>query len=312
MRLPQKKKPGDPIMAEDWNLLLEAIAARTPRPGTGLELIASSGGFAYSKPPQVHSDPGQPPFSVIGIEKAGASYQVTMKEGWVIERQPKSDTHPAVKFRMPKVNTTKLDATPRPQIGMAIGDTAWCRVKTNFDGLITEDPTIAVAAADQDGVHYAPEDPDASGVEGDYYIKLFKLENDAGTPRVRVYQQSDIEHWAQLWTGNNVGTGARVFKEHKEEENRFKFRTLVGLAGISVDENGDEIEISAAGANINWEIYQTTFSHDVDGHLVATRASLPEFTVYIRGGLVIGLVDPEDDPEDLQTIASDRNSVPDS
>ena len=27
MRLPQKKKPGDPIMAEDWNLLLDAIGA---------------------------------------------------------------------------------------------------------------------------------------------------------------------------------------------------------------------------------------------------------------------------------------------
>ena len=48
MRLPQKKKPGDPVLASDWNLLLEAIAARTPRPGAGLELTSSSGGFAYS------------------------------------------------------------------------------------------------------------------------------------------------------------------------------------------------------------------------------------------------------------------------
>ena len=29
-RLPQKKKPGDPVLAADWNTLLDAIAARTP------------------------------------------------------------------------------------------------------------------------------------------------------------------------------------------------------------------------------------------------------------------------------------------
>ena len=47
-RLPQKKKPGDPVLAADWNTLLDAIAARTPRAGTGLDLIASSGGFALA------------------------------------------------------------------------------------------------------------------------------------------------------------------------------------------------------------------------------------------------------------------------
>ena len=51
MRLPNKKKPGDPVLATDWNMLLDAIAARTPRHGPGLRLIASSGGFAYSMTP---------------------------------------------------------------------------------------------------------------------------------------------------------------------------------------------------------------------------------------------------------------------
>ena len=94
MRLPQKKKPGDPIMAEDWNLLLDAIAARTPRPGDGLKFISSSGGFAYAAPTAArrHSQ-GQPPFSVIGIAKSGGGYKVTIKEGWVIERQPKTGSN---------------------------------------------------------------------------------------------------------------------------------------------------------------------------------------------------------------------------
>ena len=312
MRLPQKKKPGDPVMAEDWNVLLDAITARTPRSGNGLKLICSSGGFAYSSPPQMVTHISHPPFSVIGMEKAGGSYKVTIKEGWVIERRPQSDMHPAVKFHIPKTSGTALNATPRPQLTMAIGATAWCRVQTDTQGMVSTDPTIVVDTADHDGLHYYPQDPDESGQTGDYYIKLFKLVDDGGTPAVVVYQQSDIEHWAQLWTGQNIGSGARIFKEYTDDENNYKFRCITGISPISVYENGDTIEVSFGGwvgANINWEIYQTTFSHDAEGHLVATRATSPEFTVYFRNGIAIGLVDPADNPQDLHVIASDRNSV---
>lgn len=47
MRLPSKKRPGNPILAKDWNLLIDALEARTPRPSAGLELVFTSGGFAY-------------------------------------------------------------------------------------------------------------------------------------------------------------------------------------------------------------------------------------------------------------------------
>lgn len=228
-RLPQKKRPGDPVLAEDWNTLLDAIAARTPRPGAGLELIASSGGFAYSQPGNsLIPRQSLPPFAVIGIEKAASSYEVIIKEGWVIERKPKSEDKPAVKFHMPKAGETTLDTIPRPKIAMSIGDTLWCKYQTDIMGEISEEPEVIVAAEDQDGTHYYPEDPEGSGQEGTYYVKLFKLEDDGGTPRVKVYQQSDIEHWGQLWTGENVGGGSRVYKVHKETENIYKFRTIIG------------------------------------------------------------------------------------
>ena len=70
MKLPTKKKPGDPVLASDWNLLLEAISARTPRPGFGLKLSETSGGFSYSSPPPIIRQKGQSPFSVIVIEKS--------------------------------------------------------------------------------------------------------------------------------------------------------------------------------------------------------------------------------------------------
>jgi hypothetical protein len=87
---------------------------------------------------------------------------------------------------------------------------------------------MIVSSSDEYGVHYKPEDPEESGVEGVYYVKILKLESDGGTPRVKVYQQSDIEHWGQLWTGRNLGSGSRVYKKHEDLENVFKFRTIIG------------------------------------------------------------------------------------
>ncbi|MBN8459440.1 MAG: hypothetical protein J0M04_16550 [Verrucomicrobia bacterium] len=297
MRLPNKKKPGDPVMAEDWNLLLDAVAARTPRPGDGLKFISSSGGFAYSSPRPVDSIQGHPPFSVIAIAKSGGGYLVTMKEGWVIERQPKTGSKPAVKFRMPKASGTALDSTPRPQIPMGFGSIAWCRVRTLADGSITGDPEIVVSAGDENGVHYYPEDPGASGQPGDCFIRLFKLESDGGVPRVRVYQQSDIEHWAQLWTGKNLGSGARVFKEHFEDENTYRFRTVKGILPIKAEENGDEIEISVGGGgNLNLTILYASF--DADGRKVMESPEV-ESVLYWRGGMFVGTTDPDDgDPPD--------------
>ena len=47
MRLPPKKIPGNPILASDWNTMVDALAARTPRPSASLEIVSTSGGFSY-------------------------------------------------------------------------------------------------------------------------------------------------------------------------------------------------------------------------------------------------------------------------
>ncbi len=47
MKLPPKKRPGNPVLASDWNTLVDALAARTPRPSAGLEIVSTSGGFSY-------------------------------------------------------------------------------------------------------------------------------------------------------------------------------------------------------------------------------------------------------------------------
>lgn len=252
-RLPQKKKRGDPVLAEDWNTLIDAIASRTPRPGTGLELIASSGGFAYSTPTgQLALRSALPPFAVIGIEKGDEdNYDVILKEGWVIERKPKSmGDAPSVEFHMPKVGEEMLNAVPKPKLSMSLGDTAWCKFTTTMDGELNGSPEIIASADDKNGTHYQPQDPDEAGTEGEYYVKIFKLEDDEGSPKVTVYQQSDIEHWAQLWRGDNAGGGARIFKHHKEDENVYKFRTVRGDFGIIETETADEVELDFWGENV--------------------------------------------------------------
>lgn len=52
MRLPAKKRPGNPVLAKDWNLLIDALEARTPRPGPGTEIVHSSGGFTFRVRPR--------------------------------------------------------------------------------------------------------------------------------------------------------------------------------------------------------------------------------------------------------------------
>lgn len=309
MRIPQKKKPRDPVLAADWNMLLDAISARTPMPGAGLELIASSGGFAYSSPGGLLVErQSLPPFAVIGIEKAtvgGKPWNVVIKEGWVIERKPRTGTsEPAVKFHMPKVGNDPLNTVPRPLIRMTIGDTLWCKFPTDMQGEISDEPEMIVTDEDQDGTHYQPQDPEESGVAGDYAVKILKLEDDDGSPQVKLYQQSDIEHWAQLWTGENLGGGSRVYKRHADAENKFQFRSLLGVNGIKTEEMGSEIHIGGDGGNLNLEIH--SLSYDNDGHIYGSPSL--ETTLYFRKGIYMGDSDPDDGdpPEGLETYEVHR------
>ena len=247
MRLPPRKKPGDPVLASDWNLLLEAIAARTPRPGTGLELTAASGGFAYSRSlPVMANAPRVPPFGVIAIEKTDVAFQVTLREGWVIERQRKTTQAPTVKFHMPAYGTSPLDATPRPPIPIAPGEFLWCKITTDPFGAIADTPQILVAASEQDGTLPHPPDPAGEGGEGVFFLKLLKLETEDGSPLVKVFQQSDIEHLPLHWHGENRGAGARVFREYDEAAASYLFRSVAGRESdgqIAVVEEEDLIRV---------------------------------------------------------------------
>jgi hypothetical protein len=290
MRLPEKKKPGDPVMAADWNLLLEAIAARTPRPGTGLELIASSGGFAYSKPgPPPYHHRMLPPFAVIVIEKPEANnFLVTLKEGWVIERQPKSGDSPAVNFHMPAYQDKPLNQTPRPQVSMSIGDTLWCKVVTDMAGKVVGVPEIIASPSEEIGFHYRPQNPEASGSDGEYFVKLFRLDDESGVPKVSVFQQSDVEHWAQLWTGENLGYGADVFKGWDDATNIYQFRSIIAeeVSGseprITVTQTAEQIVIGVEGAGSGDDGYDSIIINPDGDDIKVTENPAGTFQIHSR------------------------------
>jgi hypothetical protein len=247
MKLPPKRKTDDPILASEWNQLIDAIAARTPHPGCGLTLTTTAGGFSYSGQPAASGpEASHPPFAVVAISKDDDEYLVTIKEGSVIEHQPVNAATPVVKFRTPKYGTTGLDATPRPQITMSIGDTLWCKYETDSTGAITGSPTVVVAAEEPTSTHYLPVTPGGSGTSGVFHVPLFMLdEDDDDVPFVTVYQQGDIEHYAQLWTGENIGDyGVGVFKKYDDTTGKFQFRKVHGTGPVSVSLNGEYIEIA--------------------------------------------------------------------
>ena len=82
MKLPPKKRPGNPILASDWNAMVDALAARTPRPSAGLELSSNSGGFIYRMKPVAGSSPPpipDCPFGQIITWKDGEGEEATTK-----------------------------------------------------------------------------------------------------------------------------------------------------------------------------------------------------------------------------------------
>ena len=273
MRLPPKKKPGDPVLAADWNLLLDAVAARTPCPGTGIELVASSGGFAYRVVPRSSAGGTSkpPPFSLLSLKRVGEEgeqVQVTIKEGWVIERLPSAEGAPVVGFHMPQFGQDALDKTPRPILTLTPGQTVYCRIATDPRGAITGTPEITIGGDDEKGTHHVPESPDSDGVAGDYWVKLLTVKAEGDKLVVEVFQQSDIEHWATLWTGVNRGDGAGIYKEYSAAAGEYRFRSIKGAYAVNAEESAETVDLEFAAKNTEGEgvaVYKDEDEDDGEG-----------------------------------------------
>ena len=117
---------------------------------------------------------------------------------------------------------------------MADGDTLYCKIRTNSAGTITETPELLVAT----------QTPEGSGQGDLYHVKLLGLALDDGIPKITVYQQSDIEHWAkfsplpfQVSPGDttfNVEAGWVAVRKYSGDGSHLTFIRATGLSGVAM------------------------------------------------------------------------------
>ena len=64
--LPKKRNPKEPVLAKDWNMMIDAIEARTPQRCEGMELFRDRRGFFY-RSKSVSAAGGRPiPLIILG------------------------------------------------------------------------------------------------------------------------------------------------------------------------------------------------------------------------------------------------------
>lgn len=262
---PLKEGPKGLVWA--LNHLGALVTRAQPLEGRGVRVSPGPKGTLIELAPLEGS--GYNPFEPMAItvddpEADPKTYKVTVHEGWVMERiTTRSGTPPdgVVEF-MPRIEDavlgwTLLNADPRPTLEMDVGDTAWLIYETDNKGEVKEDgspdfnwPRIVANADANDSTHYQPADEvNTDGTLGDYRIPLFKLEADGDHYKVKLYQQSDVEHYHELPTFENLGTGKRVFK--RREGDKYEFLSVKGtesspLSGSSYEELKTHVEYDGA------------------------------------------------------------------
>jgi hypothetical protein len=239
--------PDDPMLAQEP----DNAPFQSQQPAEPSPISPPSYGPAVREPQKTleirapRPEPGAyPPFYKRMLIDAGEAYRVVLQPGWVIDRStvggesPPECVIPLMPVYIDGETSTRLDATPRPEIPIAIGNFLYCIYDTSDHGDIfpaeTEDddlpPRVEVSSDDKGGVHYQPRNPgEEEGTKGRYWVKLGQLtagESEGDPPVWIPYQQSDIEHYHEIRTNKNVGSGKEVFRKHNPEDAEDEYRTL--------------------------------------------------------------------------------------
>ena len=257
--LPSDVKPGEPVRAEDYNKLLAAIRSNIIQPGTGyLRSINKSGTTLRIKQNKEFKQRINPPFSVIEVEKAAAgNYYLRLEPGRVSSMNPvaAADGDDGIDYLVPEINGTPMDQRDNdedfPKIEIDNGQTVYARIKRQVDGVIVGPVLIVAEGRDEESKHYFPADPGNSGQEEIYqYRRILDFDVSNDEVEIKVWRRSDIDLEPYLWTGDNVGTGVDVFKEHDEENGVYNFHRVNGCYGLKGALDSNSIKLDFEGENI--------------------------------------------------------------
>lgn len=197
---------------------------------------------------------GPTPFFPATISGEGP-YTVTINPGAVGFWEPKAGED-TLYFEIPEIDGVPIDTSPAPEISVPAGE--WVCVKVLVDGRNQSRETPFIVVGENDGIHYIPEVADTSAEDGEYYIKLFKIDVVDETLVVSHRVWSDPILSPFLWPGSNEGGGpGRVLKDYDADDHKYRFRTLDYGYGTTVVETGDIIRprLKAESVGTGAEIY---------------------------------------------------------
>jgi hypothetical protein len=226
--------------------------------GDGVPSAAGDTIVGYDLPETIfepgEGDSGHSPFSLRDLRVDGASYTVQVWPGWIreivtsgAEGSDGSILHP------PKKDGAELSATPPPEFTMAFEDFLYVTYATDKAGNVKADPLpgFLVSAAEEKSIHYQPVDGDgAGGSDGDYKIRIGRISGTEEEPVWLPFQNSDIEHYHDLFTGKNIGEGAGSYKGRNAADDVYEWRSTKGNFGLLFEVAGDGIQADFLAENI--------------------------------------------------------------
>ncbi len=231
--------------------------------GDGVPSAAGDTVGGYDGPQTTYEPTNEPgvaaPFSLANLRIDGADYFVTLHPGYLRDILPKGGIGvDGISFIMPQGgDSVPLDAATPPEFELALNDSLYLSYGTDKTGIVKGDPApavIVVPSADvpKKTTHYQPTAGDGgSGVDGLYYVRLGKLGGTGAEDATwQPFQNSDVEHYHDLFTGKNIGTGSSIFKERNVTDDSYEYRRVKGGFGVKNTQETSAVRLDFLATNI--------------------------------------------------------------
>jgi len=239
----------------ELNQIAERIERGFPLPGKNMTANATPGGIELSAKFETADFA---PFAVMEItETTGGDYELTLSPGRVIVANPvaAANGNDGYSYFVPEIDGDPMDEENEndelPKITVSAGEGIFCKINRNSSGMVLPPVEIVTNPVDEDSDHYQPPFPGDSGhASEDDLLRILYLTEEDDEVVLKIWRKSDIQLTPYLWTGDNIGGGARVFKEHDEQQGIYFFRSLKGCWGADVTEDGDLLVVELAAENV--------------------------------------------------------------
>lgn len=165
--------------------------------------------------------------------------------GYVVGINPDSNGDP-VSYHMPTAGGIFLNNLLPPTVTFPPNYMVGLEVRRDGKGLVLS-ARIVVEPDPYAGEHYQPSDPLQSAEEGRLVFKIATLESNPATPSgfdVKSWHDGGpIIVWPTLWTGENLGGGAGVYKKRNRPSDTYQFRSISGR-GSFIRSSGDDADVT--------------------------------------------------------------------